>query len=204
MPLRHHVYFLLYPTPAAADCAAALWNRTRHRLATQKSVPMPPERLHTTLMPLGCFEDRVPDTVLNLALAAGGAVDDEPFELVFNVIRSRGGGPFGTVELAGHGPALRRLRCLQRDLREQLIRVGFPAGRLRGSFTPHMALDYRHPIVVPRSLETPIAWPVTELCLVDSLHGQGRHEMLCRWPFRQRQQVFSGWEPDVPTNPRGN
>jgi len=147
MPLRHHVYFLLYPTPAAADCAAALWNRTRHRLATQKSVPMPPERLHTTLMPLGCFEDRVPDTVLNLALAAGGAVDDEPFELVFNVIRSRGGGPLGTVELAGHGP---------------------------------------------------------ELCLVDSLHGQGRHEVLCRWPLRQRQQVFSGWEPDVPTNPRGN
>lgn len=87
MPLRHHIYFLLYPTPAAAGCAAALWEATRLCLSTLKSFPMPPERLHTTLMPLGRFEERVPDTVLNLALAAGGAVDDEPFEVVF-ILRS--------------------------------------------------------------------------------------------------------------------
>ncbi|WP_332739166.1 2'-5' RNA ligase family protein [Hydrogenophaga sp.] len=128
---------------------------------------MPPERLHITLLPLGRFEGRVPDTVLEQAQAAGAAVDDEPFDVVFNVLRSRGGSPFGTVELAGHGLALRRLRRLQRDLRERLIRVGFPADQLRAGFIPHM-----------------------------TLHGQGRHEVLERWPLRQRQQVFSGWEPD--------
>ncbi|MBT9464642.1 2'-5' RNA ligase family protein [Hydrogenophaga sp.] len=195
MPHRHDIYFLLYPTPAAACCAAVLWDATRLRCAV-KSFPMPPERLHITLLPLGRFEDWIPDRVLEQAQAAGAAVDDEPFDVVFNALRSRSGAPIGTVELAGGGPALRKLYRLQRDLRERLIRVGFPADQLRTGFTPHMTLDYKHPRVAPRSFETPVAWRVTELCLVDSLHGRGRHEVLARWPLRERQQVFSGWETD--------
>ncbi len=58
-----------------------------------------------------------------------------------------------------------------------------------------MTLDYAHPRVNPQSLDTPIAWQVTHLYLVDSLYGQGRHEVLGCWPLRQRQQTFSDWLP---------
>lgn len=200
MSPRHHIYYLLYPTPAAARCAEVLWDTTRLRCATVKSFPMPPERLHVTLLPLGRFEHGLRGELLDMALAAGAAVDDGPFDFVFDLLRSRSGGPIGTVELAGRGPALRKLYRLQRDLRGRLIRAGFPADQLRTGFTPHMTLDYKHPRVAPRSLDTPISWPVTQLCLVDSLVGQGRHEVLARWPLRPRQQVFSGWEPDFSMN----
>jgi 2'-5' RNA ligase len=197
MPQRHDIYCLLRPTPAAATRAAALWTTQRVHSTAFGSFPMPPERLHITLLPLGSFEGSVPDTVLHLARVAGAAVDDEPFDVVLDRLRSRGGAPMGTVELGGDGTVLRKLYRLQRDLRERLIRAGFPADQLRTGFTPHMTLDYKHPRVLPQTLETPIAWPVTELCLVDSLYGQGRHEVLERWTLRQRQQVFSGWEPDA-------
>lgn len=197
MRTHHRLYYFLYPARAVAARAAALWQDTRHRCASFNGFPMPAERLHITLLPLGGFEDGIPEDVLQLARIAGAAVDDEPFDVRLDRLRSRGGGPTGTVELAGYGPTLRKLCRLQRDLRERLIRAGFPADRLRTGFTPHMTLDYRHPRVLPQTLETPIAWPVTELCLVDSLHGLGRHEVLERWLLRQRQQVFSGWEPDA-------
>lgn len=191
---HHRLYYLLYPAPAAAARAAALWEATRRRCAGFNSFPMPAERLHMTLLPLGAFEGVISNDTLRLARMAGLAVDDEPFDLRLDRLRSRGGGPTGTVELAGYGPAMRKLCRLQRDLRERLIRTGFPADWLRTGFIPHMTLDYRHPRVLPQTLEAPIAWPVTELCLVDSLHGQGRHEVLERWTLHQRQQAFSGWE----------
>lgn len=192
---RHDIYYMLRPTLAAAVRAAALWTTMRAHSVAFSSFPMPHERLHVTLLPLGSFDGSVPDEVLHLARVAGAAVDDEPFDVILDRLRSRGGAPIGTVELGGDGTVLRKLYRLQRDLRKRLIRAGFPEDQLRTGFTPHMTLDYKHPRVLPQTLETPIAWPVTELCLVDSLHGQGRHEVLERWPLRQRQQVFSGWEP---------
>jgi 2'-5' RNA ligase len=194
---RHDMYYMLRPTSAAAARAAALWTTLRVRSTAFSSFPMPPERLHITLLPLGSFEGSIPDDLLHLARVAGAAVDDEPFHIVLDRLRSRGSASMGTVELGGDGAVLRKLYRLQRDLRQSVIRAGFSAGELRTSFTPHMTLDYKHPRVLPQTLETPIAWPVTELCLVDSLHGQGRHEVLERWTLRPRQQVFSGWEPAV-------
>jgi 2'-5' RNA ligase len=194
---RHDIYYMLRPAPAAAARAAALWTTLRVHSAVFNSFPMPPERLHLTLLSLGRFEGCILGDLLHLARVAGAAVDDEPFHIALDRLRSRGGGSMGTVELGGDGAALRKLYRLQRDLRKSVIRAGFPASELRTSFTPHMTLDYKHPRVLPQTLETPIAWPVTELCLVDSLYGQGRHEVLERWTLRQRQQVFSGWEPDV-------
>jgi 2'-5' RNA ligase len=194
---RHDIYYMLRPSPAAAASAASLWTTMRVHSAAFSSFPMPLERLHITLLPLGSFEGSVPDDLLHLARLAGAAVDDEPFHVVLDRLRSRGGASMGTVELGGDGAVLRKLCRMQRDLREGVIRAGFPAGELRTSFTPHMTLDYKHPRVLPQTLETPIAWPVTELCLVNSLYGQGRHEVLERWTLRQRQQVFSGWEPAV-------
>jgi 2'-5' RNA ligase len=199
MPQRHDIYYMLRPTPDAAAHAAALWMTLRVHSTLVRSFPMPPERLHITLLSLGSFEGSVPDTLLHLARVSGAAVDDEPFHIVLDRLRSRGGGSMGTVELGGDGTVLRKLYRLQRDLRQRVIRAGFPAGELRTSFTPHMTLDYKHPRrVAPCLLETPISWRVTELCLVDSLYGLGRHEVLDCWPLKQRQQVFSGWEPDAP------
>lgn len=192
MTQLHHVYYFLRPPPAAAARAAALQEAMRRCCPGARTAPMPPERLHITLQPLGRFEGRVPDEARDLWLAAGKEMDEEPFDAVFNlVLCGAGRDAVGTLQLRGRGPAQRRLRRFQRSLGEVLCRQGFPAADLRTRFMPHMTLDYAHPRVAPQSLDTPIAWQVTHLYLVDSLYGRGRHEVLGCWPLRQRQQTFS-------------
>lgn len=160
---------------------------------------MPPERMHVTLQPLGAFKGRSPPRdVMDRATAVGDALDDEPFDVLFDLVQCRASAAApGTLELRGRGPALRRLRRFQRGLVEGLRCSGFAEDRLRIHFTPHMTLDYAHPQVATRLLETPIAWRVMELCLVDSLFGQGRHEVLRRWPLIQRQEAFGDWQFDA-------
>jgi 2'-5' RNA ligase len=154
---------------------------------------MPQDQLHITLHCLGHFEGSIPKDVLDLALAVGDAMDEEPFDVAFDVLRCRGGaGIDGTLELGGKGPAVRGLRRFQHGLGSTMRRMGFSEDRIRTRFVPHITLDYAHERVDPRTV-TPIAWRVTQFCVVDSHYGQGRHEVLARWPLRARQQEFSDW-----------
>ncbi|MBU2120381.1 MAG: hypothetical protein KJ999_08100 [Gammaproteobacteria bacterium] len=57
---------------------------------------MPDDRLHITLHSLGRFMNGVPREVLDLALAAGGAMDYEPFGVSLSLLQSRGGGAQGS------------------------------------------------------------------------------------------------------------
>ena len=186
MGTRHDLYAMLLPPRAVAEEIGRL-QRALNRAYRGPSSPMAMERLHSTLVPLGSYEHRIPPEVLALALRAGSSLDTAPFRVCFDTLQSRGPrSAIGTVELAGHGAGVRPLYRLRRELVTALRAVGWPEAWIRPSFYPHITVDYQHAPVGARRIH-PLAWDVTEVRLVDSLYGQGRHEVLASWPLRDRQ-----------------
>lgn len=186
MGTRHDFYAMVLPPRAIAQEIGSL-QRELNRSYRGPSKPMAVERLHTTLVPLGSYEHRIPPEVLALALLAGSLLDTAPFRVCFDTLQSRGPqSDIGTVELAGHGTGVRPLYLLRRQLVAALLAVGWPKAWIRPGFYPHITVDYKHAPVGVRRIH-PLAWDVTEVRLVDSLYGQGRHEVLASWPLQDRQ-----------------
>lgn len=187
----HTLYYFIYPPSRVATVVAGLWHDSPLRQLA-RSKPMPAERLHMTLQQLGSFSGPIPPEVLDLALTVGRRMMEEPFDLSLDLLRSRSAKDVrGTVELTGQGPAVAKLRRFHRRLAIELEDAGFPVARIRKSLVPHVTLDYEH-TPVPLQAIAPIAWRVSEFFLVDSLRGQGRHEVLASWPLIERQATF-GW-----------
>ncbi len=191
MGRRHDLYFMLHLPVAVAQAVV----RLRARLDAGyrgPSWPMAPERLHVTLVPLGTHEHQVPADVLRLAGSAGASIDEAPFRVILDTVQSRGPQTgAGTVELSGQGAGVQPLFRLRRQLVDALRKRGWPAALIRRHFHPHITLDYHHAPVGSRPIE-PLAWEVTEFFLIDSHHGEGRHEVLARWPLRDRQPSLFG------------
>lgn len=186
MVVFHHLYVMLHlPQPVARDIGHL--QRQLNRSYRGPSRPMAPERLHATLVPLGRYEHRIPSEILTLALRAGALLEAAPFRVCFDTLQSRGPrSEIGTVELAGRGAGVRPLYLLRRQVVGALLAVGWPEAWIRPTFYPHITVDYRHAPVGARRIE-PLAWDVTEVGLVDSHYGQGRHEVLASWPLEDRQ-----------------
>ena len=142
MGIRHDLYYMLHLPWAVAqdiDRLYQLLNRSYHG----PSKPMAAERLHTTLVPLGSYEDRIPPEILALVLRVGPQLDAAPFRVCFDTVQSRGPQrEVGTVELAGHGVGVRPLFLLRRQLVTALRSLGWPEAWIRPSFYPHITLDY--------------------------------------------------------------
>jgi RNA 2',3'-cyclic 3'-phosphodiesterase len=185
------LYFMLYPPAPIAQEAFRLLGAIdgSHRGV---SAPMPPDRLHITLQALGRYVRRVPVPVLQMARTAGGMLDPAPFQVSLDLLQSRSPErALGTVELAGRGQGAQPLLQFRRHLLEAAQHAGFPLYMIRRSFSPHITLDYKH-VPVARRVVAPLAWRVTEFCLVASHFGEGHHEILARWPLRDRQtSLFS-------------
>lgn len=195
MSQLHNLYYFLSPTPLAAETAKRLLQRLQGPRWTGRGEPMSLDRLHITLHYLGRFLNSIPREVIDLALAAGSAMDYEPFGVRLNVLQSRGGfeeGTFGTVELAPQAGAARELRGFQHALGNTMRRVGFAETQIRSRFNPHMTLHYKHERI-DRMVVAPVAWTVVQFALVDSLYGLSRHDVLARWTLKARQQVFLDW-----------
>lgn len=186
MGTRHDLYFMLHLPDAIAQAIVHL-QRQLDASYRGPSKPMAPDRLHTTLVPLGSYGQRIPLDVLRVTQSAGALLSEAPFRVAFDTVQSRGPErELGSVELAGHGDGVRPLLRLRRQLADALRQMGWPEAWLRRGFYPHITLDYRHAPVGVRRVE-PFAWDVTEFELVDSHYGEGRHEVLARWPLLNRQ-----------------
>ncbi|MGM9427819.1 2'-5' RNA ligase family protein [Hydrogenophaga sp. MI9] len=185
-PQRHDFYLMLHLPPAVAQVVGRL-QRQLNTSYHGPSKPMALDRLHATLVPLGSYQHRIPPEVLRLARSAGALLEEAPFPVCFDTLQSRGPQrEVGTVELAGHGAGVRPLVLLRRQLVAALLKVGWPAEWIRPGFTPHITVDYQHKPVSARRIE-PLVWEVVEFLLVDSHYGKGYHEVLGRWPLRNRQ-----------------
>lgn len=185
MVSRHDLYFMLHVPPSVAPTIVRL-QRQLH-LAGGPSKPMAAERLHTTLVTLGSYPNSIPSGVLRTVREAGALLDEVPFQVCFDTLRSRSPqSDVGTVELAGRGDGVQPLYRLRRHLVGVLLKAGWPGESIRSRYIPHITLDYRHAPVGTRRVD-PVAWDVTEVLLVDSHYGCGHHDVLSRWPLQERQ-----------------
>jgi 2'-5' RNA ligase len=56
------------------------------------------------------------------------------------------------------------------------------APRIEPNIEPHLTL-LRDEAQAPLSFVDPVKWTVGEFVLLDSVRGEGRHEVLGRWPL---------------------
>lgn len=165
------LFFALRPDLAAAVRIHALALRLGEVYGLAGK-PLQLERLHVTVCFLG-NHDGLPPELVTVARAVAGNLRAAPFELSFNRVmsfeRTRGDAPLVLC---------RDDACLPLDdLRRQL-----GADPAEG-FKPHVTLRY-DPKRISLQEVAPICWNVTEVLLVHSHVGRGRHEVLARHPLR--------------------
>lgn len=163
------LFFALRPDPAAAVRIHALALRLGDVYGLTGK-PLALERLHVTLCFLG-DHDGLPPPLLAMAGAMAEGLHAAPFELAFDRVMS--------FERKGDAPLVlcRDDACAPLDaLRRQL---GADAAQ---GFKPHVTLRY-DPKWISLQEVAPISWKVTEVLLIHSLIGRGRHEVLGRYPL---------------------
>lgn len=135
--------------------------------------------LHETVLPIG---DRTAvGSCLDQVIDRLGSLDAMPFEVCFDRIVATPGRAAKLVSSKPQ-PAQRRLyRSALSSLESSDIEM--PAYK----FSPHVTLHYDWPGPALREDIEPIRWLVDTLLLIESFHGERRHEELCRWPLRPRQ-----------------
>lgn len=175
----HNIFLAAVPPPHVAGQIATAW-----RVAGTGD-PLRSATLHLSL--LGLFPaDRVDPGLADLVDGAIGGLDLRGFDLALDRIETFGSGD-GRRPVVLCGPkrsegADRLAATLHRALRDPFAARGLPSPALR-RITPHVTLAYRPGVIEGRRLPVPIRWRVTELVLIDSLQGQGRHENLRIWPL---------------------
>lgn len=105
-----------------------------------------------------------------------------PFDVAFDRLESFRAKP-GHVPLVLRGDdGLVGVMLLRRNLGEAMEKVG-RGPYVQSRFTPHVTLLYGDRPIAEQRVET-IGWKVQEFVLVRSLHGEGKHIELGRWPLR--------------------
>jgi 2'-5' RNA ligase len=142
--------------------------------------PMDPARLHVSLYSLGLHR-RLPRRQVVEAVQAAGGVRFTPFvvELDRMATWGRGLGPLPVVAWADEGV------CGVRLLHEALHRALAGTAdwrRRKPAIEPHLTL-WRASGRMPETFIAPIRWWVRDFVLLDSRYGEGRHEVLDRFPL---------------------
>jgi 2'-5' RNA ligase len=169
---KHNFFFALLPDEAAAVATiqTALWLRDSHQLA---GTFVKKQNLHVTLYPF--FQDDVaPANLVEVASTLIQVIHARPFELVFDKVMSfRNGNCLVLASTRGFASMY--------GLKQQLAMRVRPR-HSAGSLTPHMTLLYTRRFVKEQPIE-PIRWTAREFVLVHSFVGQGRHDVVARWPL---------------------
>jgi 2'-5' RNA ligase len=175
---EHRVFFALQPDAPAAERIARLTADLRKRLSLSGK-PVAGPRLHLSLNFVGGFRGPPPRAAIDKANQAVAEVVVRPFAVALNRVESWKGDPHPLV-LAGEDEVI-GVEGLHTTLHKALRAVEM-APRREPEVSPHMTLlwDRRE---VPAECVEPITWTVREFVLIDSVFGEGRHEVLGRWPL---------------------
>jgi len=171
-----NIFLTLLPEGDAGERIDQLAQRARamHGLW---GVPLGPSRYHVSLLSLGGYFQLPPQLVAKAShLFAPIAAATPRFEVSFDHALT-----FKTRQLnqpfvlcgSGENDALA-------DFHRRLWAA---EGSVPGSFHPHVTLLYDSKHIDEHGIE-PVSWQVSELVLVRSFYGQGRHEHLARWPLQ--------------------
>ena len=173
---QHNVFFAALPDATMGVSAGGIARDMRRRLALT-ATPIPPERLHVTLLSVGGFSGSCPPAVIDTAMRAAGTISIAPFRAEFDRIASFSGS-HGQRALVLTGDGVAGFMRLQEALRHALMKAGLKLPRQSNS-SPHLTMMYENRIS-DFAIE-PIGWTVSRFVLIDSLIGQSRHVHLGQW-----------------------
>lgn len=150
--------------------------RRRHGL---RGAVTPASRLHMSLNFVGTFRGPPTRSVMEKAASLAAKVALRRFAVTLNHVESWDGDPHPMVLLGDDGVTGAEL--LHAAIHKALA-AGTMAPRREPQIWPHVSLlwDKAQP---PREVVDPISWMAREFVLLDSPHGEGRHEVIGRWPL---------------------
>jgi 2'-5' RNA ligase len=174
----HNVFFAALPDSAMVARTKHIAGNVRQSLRTT-TTPIPPERLHVSLLSVGGFSGSYPPAVIDAAMMAAGTVSMAPFRVEFDRVASFSGGRAKrALVLTSTGDRVAGLVTLRKALSHAMAKVGLRL-RQRSGFSPHLTMMYANQ-KCDRPIDS-ISWTVNRFVLVDSLVGQSRHVNLGQW-----------------------
>ena len=139
----------------------------------------PTARLHLPLNFVGSFRGPPTRSVMEKAAALADKVSARAFAVTLNQVESWKGDPHPLVLLGDEGVI--SVQLLYAAIHKALA-AGTMAPRREPELWPHISLLWDS-AEAPRQLVEPISWIAREFVLLDSPYGEGRHEVLGRWPL---------------------
>ncbi len=170
------LFFAIQPDADAAARIAQLAHRLHDELGL-KGKPLALERFHVTLHDLGEYAG-LPQNIVTAARDAAAAVALPPFDVVFDLVVSFGG---GSLVLRG-GDGVAALTAFRQALGTAMTGAGL-GRRVKRSFAPHVTLLYDARRVAEQAVDI-VGWQVCEFVLVHSKLGRTEYIQLGRWPLR--------------------
>lgn len=174
----HNVFLAALPDATMSANTEVIVRDVCRRLQLT-ATPIPPERLHVSLLSIGGFSGSCPPTVIDAALRAAATVSMAPFRVAFDRVASFSAGHGRqALVLTGEGDGVAGFVRLGRELRQAMMKAGLRLPRQSGS-SPHLTMMYES-----RTCDfpiEPIGWTVSRFVLVDSLVGQSQHVHLGQW-----------------------
>lgn len=176
------LFFALWPQPALRALLAQHMQAWRF---TPPAKPTLPDKLHLTLL----FMDGVPEARLQDLVGIGAKVASATRALTLHLDQAAVWPQGGIAHLAaGHLP--RGLLALRTALVQAVEQAGI--GCDQRAFRPHVTLARHAQASHAPQAFAPIAWPVAELSLVQSMLGSGRYAVLDRWGLRPGIGLMAG------------
>jgi 2'-5' RNA ligase len=174
---RHYLFFAIRPDTETAEsiCRLAAEFRRRHGLTGQ---PVAPDRLHISLNFIANLA-RPDRQVIDRAVAAAAIVVMPAFVIALDRAGSWGRGAGAKAFVMSGDDGLIGARLLHTKIHESLAPTGL-VPRREPNVEPHMTL-LRDRGEAPPEFVDPMSWRVEEFVLLDSVRGEGRHEVLGRW-----------------------
>lgn len=174
---EHKVYFALQPDAAAGETMVRLATDLRQRQGL-KGRPTPAQRLHLSLNFVGTFRGPPTRAVMEKAKALADKVSERAFMVSLNQVE---GWKSETLVLLGDEGVI-GAQLLHTAIHKALV-IGSMAPRREPQMWPHITLLWDK-AQIPKTFVDPIGWMAREFVLLDSVVGEGRHEVLGRWPLR--------------------
>lgn len=126
---------------------------------------------------VGDFRGPPTRAVMEKAAALADKVSERAFVVTLNQV---GGWNGETLVLLGDEGVI-GAEMLHTAIHKALV-TGAMAPRREPQIWPHVSL-LRDKTQVPKTFVDPITWTAREFVLLDSIFGEGRHEVLGRWPL---------------------
>lgn len=139
----------------------------------------PAHRLHMSLNFVGTFRGPPTRSVMEKAASLADKVALPAFAVTLNHVESWKGDPHPLVLLGDDG--IIGVQALHGAIHRALA-AGTMAPRREPEIWPHVTLLWdKTPL--PKTFVEPVSWTARAFVLLDSLYGEGRHEVLGRWPL---------------------